>query len=27
VPGNRPGVPLPKPPMDWRRLRQMALTL
>jgi diacylglycerol kinase family enzyme len=25
VPRNRPGVPLPKPPMNWRRLRQMAL--
>jgi diacylglycerol kinase family enzyme len=27
VPRNRPGVPLPKPPMNWRRLRQMALTM
>jgi diacylglycerol kinase family enzyme len=26
VPRNRPGVPLPKPPMNWSRLRQMALT-
>jgi hypothetical protein len=26
VPGNRPGIPLPKPPMDWRRLRLMTLT-
>jgi diacylglycerol kinase family enzyme len=25
VPRNRPGVPLPKPPMNWRRLRQIAL--
>ncbi|MGC5563860.1 diacylglycerol/lipid kinase family protein [Streptomyces sp. FR-108] len=24
VPGNRPGVPEPKPPMDWRRLRKLA---
>jgi diacylglycerol kinase family enzyme len=26
VPRNRPGVPLPKPPMNWSRLRRMALT-
>ncbi len=25
VPRNRPGVPLPKPPINWRRLRQLAL--
>jgi diacylglycerol kinase family enzyme len=25
VPRTRPGVPLPKPAMNWRRLRQMAL--
>jgi diacylglycerol kinase family enzyme len=25
VPRNRPGVPLPKPPMNWRRLGRMAL--
>jgi diacylglycerol kinase family enzyme len=25
VPRDRPGVPLPRPPMSWRRLRQMAL--
>jgi len=24
VPRHRPGVPLPKPPMDWRRLGRMA---
>ncbi|MFS8200746.1 diacylglycerol/lipid kinase family protein [Streptomyces sp. CWNU-52B] len=24
VPGNRPGVPETKPPMDWRRLRKLA---
>jgi diacylglycerol kinase family enzyme len=27
VPRDRPGVPDPKPIMDWKRLRQMALTL
>ena len=27
VPRDRPGVPDPKPIMDWRRLRQMALTV
>ena len=27
VPRDRPGVPDPKPIMDWRRLRQMALTM
>jgi diacylglycerol kinase family enzyme len=27
VPRHRPGVPDPKPIMDWRRLRQMALTV
>jgi diacylglycerol kinase family enzyme len=26
VPRDRPGVPDPKPIMDWKRLRQMALT-
>jgi len=26
VPRDRPGVPLPKPPMDWRRLGRMTLT-
>ena len=26
VPRDRPGVPDPKPVMDWKRLRQMALT-
>ena len=26
VPRDRPGVPDPKPIMDWNRLRQMALT-
>jgi len=26
VPRNRPGVPLPKPPMDWRLLGRMTLT-
>jgi diacylglycerol kinase family enzyme len=26
VPRNRPGVPLAKPPMNWRRLRQLAVT-
>jgi diacylglycerol kinase family enzyme len=26
VPRDRPGVPLPKPPMNWSRLRQIALT-
>lgn len=24
VPGNRPGVPEAKPPIDWRRLRKLA---
>jgi len=24
VPGNRPGVPETKPPLDWRRLRKLA---
>ncbi|HEX4907068.1 MAG TPA: diacylglycerol kinase family protein [Actinomycetes bacterium] len=27
VPRHRPGVPDPKPIMDWKRLRQMALTM
>jgi hypothetical protein len=27
VPRDRPGVPDPKPIMDWKRLRQMALTV
>jgi diacylglycerol kinase family enzyme len=27
VPRNRPGVPDPKPIMDWKRLRQIALTM
>jgi diacylglycerol kinase family enzyme len=27
VPRDRPGVPDPKPIMDWKRLRQMALTM
>jgi diacylglycerol kinase family enzyme len=27
VPRDRPGVPDPKPVMDWKRLRQMALTV
>jgi diacylglycerol kinase family enzyme len=27
VPRNRPGVPLAKPPMNWRRLRQLAGTM
>jgi diacylglycerol kinase family enzyme len=27
VPRHRPGVPDPKPVMDWKRLRQMALTV
>jgi diacylglycerol kinase family enzyme len=27
VPRHRPGVPLPKPPMDWRRLGKMAATV
>jgi diacylglycerol kinase family enzyme len=27
VPRDRPGVPDPKPIMDWNRLRQMALTV
>jgi diacylglycerol kinase family enzyme len=27
VPRRRPGVPLPKPPMDWRRLTRMAATV
>jgi diacylglycerol kinase family enzyme len=27
VPRHRPGVPLPKPPMDWRRLTRMAATV
>ncbi|WP_239335431.1 diacylglycerol kinase family protein [Frankia sp. CiP3] len=27
VPRARPGVPVAKPPMDWRRLREMALTM
>jgi hypothetical protein len=27
VPRNRPGVPVEKPPVDWVRLRQEALTL
>ncbi|HEX8861537.1 MAG TPA: diacylglycerol kinase family protein [Actinomycetes bacterium] len=27
VPRHRPGVPPPKPQMDWRRLRKMALTV
>jgi diacylglycerol kinase family enzyme len=27
VPRDRPGVPDPKPIMDWKRIRQMALTL
>jgi hypothetical protein len=27
VPRDRPGVPDPKPIMDWRRLRQIALTV
>ncbi|MFI1394307.1 diacylglycerol/lipid kinase family protein [Streptomyces sp. NPDC020681] len=27
VPRNRPGLPLSKPPMDWRRLRTLALTM
>ncbi|NBM16014.1 diacylglycerol kinase family protein [Streptomyces sp. GC420] len=27
VPGNRPGVPAVKPPMDWRRLRKLAATV
>ena len=27
VPRHRPGVPDPKPIMDWKRLRQMALTV
>jgi diacylglycerol kinase family enzyme len=27
VPRDRPGVPDPKPVMDWKRLRQLALTL
>jgi diacylglycerol kinase family enzyme len=27
VPRNRPGVPLAKPPMNWRRLRQLAATM
>jgi diacylglycerol kinase family enzyme len=26
VPGNRPGVPEPRPPLDWARLRHQALT-
>jgi hypothetical protein len=26
VPGNRPGVRAPKPPLDWARLCQQALT-
>jgi diacylglycerol kinase family enzyme len=26
VPRNRPGVPLPKPPVNWRRLGQLAAT-
>jgi diacylglycerol kinase family enzyme len=26
VPRDRPGVPEPRPPMDWARLRQLALT-
>ena len=26
VPGNRPGVRAPRPPLDWARLRQQALT-
>src|SRR3984885_7094885 len=26
VPRDRPGVPAPRPPMDWTRLRQQALT-
>jgi hypothetical protein len=24
VPRDRPGVPEPKPPLDWRRLRKLA---
>ncbi|MFF3379842.1 diacylglycerol/lipid kinase family protein [Streptomyces sp. NPDC002680] len=27
VPRNRPGVPAPTPPMDWRRLRKLAATV
>jgi hypothetical protein len=27
VPRDRPGVPDPKPIMDWKRLRQIALTV
>jgi diacylglycerol kinase family enzyme len=27
VPRDRPGVPDPKPIMDWKRLRQLALTV
>jgi len=27
VPRNRPGVPLAKPPMNWRRLRHLAATM
>jgi len=27
VPRDRPGVPDPKPVMDWKRLRRMALTV
>jgi diacylglycerol kinase family enzyme len=26
VPRNRPGVPEPRPPLDWKRLREQALT-
>jgi hypothetical protein len=26
VPRNRPGVPEPRPPMDWAQLRHQALT-
>jgi diacylglycerol kinase family enzyme len=26
VPSDRPGVPAPRPPMDWARLRRLALT-
>src|SRR6185312_14782075 len=26
VPRNRPGIPEPRPPMDWARLRHQALT-
>ncbi len=27
VPRDRPGVPAPTPPMDWRRLRKLAATV